>query len=107
MRKIEERKTICWLDYIFFVDDLSIGLYGWTNWIRQRFFKLVDVMKKKLGSIEFPFFYLDRYVTKNLVYYKYLLDFLLMKKKILFVNYDRKLPHLTITVTDNKILTPT
>lgn len=40
MRKIEERKTIRWLDYIFFVDDLAIELYGWTNWIRQDYFEI-------------------------------------------------------------------
>lgn len=48
VRKIGERKTICWLDYIFFVDDLTIGLYGWTNWIRRDYWGLVDDGGKKI-----------------------------------------------------------
>lgn len=54
MRKIDERKTICWLDYIiFFVDDFAIELYGWTNWIRQDYFEIGGCGKKNWVALNF------------------------------------------------------
>lgn len=51
-----EKRYVGWI-ISFYVDDLAIELYyGWTNWIRQDYFK-IGGCEKELGSIEF--LYLD------------------------------------------------